>query len=418
MKQALTIFKFEISQFFKNKAYLATTVVFVLLIFFGVFGFSKFVKNKSVNVEKDNKVSVEQTIVISDPQGKYKSLADNLTKASGGALQYRTSKLDESGIKKQIQDKKYDAGIVFNDNLDYKYIVRSMSINDKYSDLVGESLKSVVQANYLYSKNLKPDEVQKFFQTSPKSKLEVLEKDQRSTFFFAYAIVFLLYIMVIMYGQTVSQSVAGEKSSRAMELLITTAKTENLMFGKVFGIGTAGLIQFLSIIVSGLISYKLFGENLNNEIVKTLFDVSPTLIVFSIICFLSGFYIFAFMYAAAGAVANKIEDLAGLTYPITMIFVVIFVIITTTMNAGTPDSTTMKVLTYIPFSAPMALVTRMSLSGTIPAYAIALSLIIQAVSIVIIAYLSSIIYKAGTLMYGNKPSFKTIIGIFKSRKSM
>ena len=162
----------------------------------------------------------------------------------------------------------------------------------------------------------------------------------------------------------------------------------------------------------------MFGENLNNEIVKTLFDVSPTLIVFSLICFLSGFYIFAFMYAAAGAVANKIEDLAGLTYPITMIFVVIFVIIMTTMTSGTPDSTTMKVLTYIPFSAPMALVTRMSLSGTIPAYAIALSLIIQAVSIVIIAYLSSIIYKAGTLMYGNKPSFKTIIGIFKSRKSM
>lgn len=418
MKQALTIFKFEISQIFKNKAYLATTIIFVLLVFFGIFGFSKSVENKENHVEKNNKVSVEQTIVISDPQGKYKNLADNLTKASGGALQYRTSKLDEAGIKKQIQDKKYDAGIVFKDNLDYKYIVRSMSINDKYSDLVGESLKSVAQANYLYSKNLKPDEVQKFFQTSPKSELEVLEKDQRSTFFFTYAIVFLLYMMVVMYGQTVSQSVAGEKSSRAMELLITTAKTENLMFGKVFGIGTAGLIQFSSIIVSGLISYKLFGENLNSEIVKTLFDVSPTLIVFSIICFLSGFYLFAFMYAAAGAVANKIEDLAGLTYPITMAFIVIFIIITTTMNAGTPDSTVMKVLTYIPFSAPMALVTRMSLSGTIPSYAIVLSLIIQAVSIVIIAYLSSIIYKAGTLMYGNKPSFKTIIGIFKSRKSM
>lgn len=418
MKQALTIFKFEISQFFKNKAYLATTILFVLLVFFGIFGFSKAVDNKKDNIKKGDKVSVEQTIVISDPNGKYKSLADTLTKSSGGALQYRTSTLDEAGIKKQIQDKKYDAGIVFKDNLDYKYIVRSMSINDKYSELVGESLKSLAQANYLYSKNLNPNEVQKFFQTNPKSELEVLEKDQRSTFFFTYAIVFLLYMMVIMYGQTVSQSVAGEKSSRAMELLITTAKTENLMFGKVFGIGTAGLIQFSSIIVSGLISYKLFGENLNNEIVKTLFDVSPTLIVFSIICFLSGFYLFAFMYAAMGAVANKTEDLAALTYPITMMFVVIFAIIMTTMTSGTPDSTVMKVLTYIPFSAPLALVTRMSLSGSIPAYAIALSLIIQAVSIVIIAYISSIIYRAGTLMYGNKPSFMTIIKIFKSRKSM
>lgn len=418
MKQAFNIFKFEVTQFLKNKAFIVTTVVFVLVIFFGIFGFSKYIQSKQDSLKKDGNVSVKQTIVISDPQGKYKSLADTLTKSSGGALQYRTSKLDEAGIKKQIKDKKYDAGIVFKNNLDYKYIVQSMSFTDKNVDMVRESLKSMAQANYLYSKNLNPDEIEKFFQTNPKPELEVLEKDQRSTFFFTYVIVFLLYMMVMIYGQMVSQSVAGEKSSRAMELLITTAKTENLMFGKVFGIGTAGLIQFSSIVGSGLISYKLFGENLNNEIVKTLFDVSPTLIVFSIICFLSGFYIFAFMYAAAGAVADKIEDLAALTYPITMVFVIIFIIITTTMNTGTPDSTIMKVLTYIPFSAPMALVTRISLSGSIPAYAIALSLIIQAVSIVIIAYLSSIIYKAGTLMYGNKPSFMTIIKIFKSRKSI
>ncbi|MDO5014464.1 MAG: ABC transporter permease [Clostridia bacterium] len=416
MKQFYTVFKFEISNFIKNKTFVAATLIMVLLVFFGIFGFSKYVENKEKKLMNTDKVEVEQTIVISDPGNKYKEIAETLTKASGGAAQFRTENLSESEIKKQVKDKKYDAGIIFKDNLNYKYIVNSLSITDKNTYIVDEALKVVAQSNYLAAKNLTPEEIQGFFVAKPEVELEVLSNNQKNTFAFTYLMMMLFYFMVILYGQMVSQSVVGEKSSRAMELLITSAKTENLMFGKVFGIGFVGFIQFLSIIGTGLLSIKLFTDNIDNAFLNSVFEISPKALVFSLVCFVTGFYIFAFMYAAVGAIADKIEDLTTLTYPITLMFIAIFMIIMSSLGTGKPDTTLMKVLTYIPFSAPMALITRISLSDVIPAYAIAVSLAIQVVSILLIAYLSSIIYKAGVLMYGNKPSLKTIVNILKAKK--
>ena len=85
-------------------------------------------------------------------------------------------------------------------------------------------------------------------------------KNQRNAFFYTYAMVFLLYFAVILYGQMVAASVASEKSSRAMEVLITTVSPVKMMFGKVLGTGTAALAQLSLIVGSGVLFYNLNTE--------------------------------------------------------------------------------------------------------------------------------------------------------------
>ena len=82
-------------------------------------------------------------------------------------------------------------------------------------------------------------------------------KDQMKSYFYTFILMFALYMTILMYGQFVAQSVVTEKSSKAMELLITSAKPSSLMFGKVVGTGLAGLVQLVLIVGSAFVFFNL-----------------------------------------------------------------------------------------------------------------------------------------------------------------
>ena len=221
--------------------------------------------------------------------------------------------------------------------------------------------------------------------------------------------IFALYMVILLYGQMVATNVATEKSSRAMEVLITSAKPTSMMFGKVLASCIAGLVQLVAVFGSALVFYNMnksyWGDNM---IVDSIFNIPPELFVYMLVFFILGFLIYAFMYGAVGSTASKLEDINTSVMPITMLFIIAFFVVMFSMTSGSVDNVLMTVCSYIPFTSPMAMFTRICMS-TVPMYEILISIGILIGSTVGVGVLAAKIYRVGVLMYGTTPKIGNII---------
>ena len=221
--------------------------------------------------------------------------------------------------------------------------------------------------------------------------------------------IFALYMVILLYGQMVATNVASEKSSRAMEVLVTSAKPASMMFGKVLASCMAGLIQLVAIFGSALLFYNINQSAWqNNVIIESIFNIPVDLFVYMLVFFILGFLIYAFLYSAVGSTASKLEDINTSVMPITFLFIISFFVVMFSMANGSVDTVLMKVCSYIPFTSPMAMFTRICMS-TVAWYEIAISIAILIGSTVGLGVLSAKIYRVGVLLYGTPPNFGAII---------
>ena len=221
--------------------------------------------------------------------------------------------------------------------------------------------------------------------------------------------IFALYMVILLYGQMVATNVATEKSSRAMEVLITSAKPAAMMFGKVIASCLAGLVQLIAVFGSAILFYSLNKDRWgDNPIVASIFDMPPGLLVYMLVFFVLGFFIYAFLYGAIGSTASKLEDINTSVLPVTMLFIIAFIVVMYSFSSGNVDNTLMKICSYIPFTSSMAMFTRIAMS-TVPWYAIAASIVILIGSVIGIGVLSAKIYRVGVLLYGTTPKIGSIL---------
>ena len=239
--------------------------------------------------------------------------------------------------------------------------------------------------------------------------VENLGKNQMQNFFYTYIMIFALYMVILLYGQLVATSVATEKSSRAMELLITSAKPTSMMFGKVMAACIAGLTQLTCIFGSAFLLFNINkGDWQDNQIVNSIFNMPLNLLIYMLLFFVLGFFIYAFLFGAVGSTVSKVEDINTAVMPITMLFIVAFMVVIFSMSSGNVDNILMIVCSYIPFTSPMAMFTRIAMS-TVPIYEIIISTVILVASLFGVGILSAKIYRVGVLLYGTKPKIGSII---------
>ena len=127
-----------------------------------------------------------------------------------------------------------------------------------------------------------------------------------------------------------------------------------------------------------------------------------------LIFFVLGFLIYAFLFGAIGSTATKLEDINTSVMPITLLFVFGFLVVMTAMSSGEVDTTLMKICSYVPFTSPMAMFTRIAMS-TVAWYEILISILILVGSVVGIGVLSARIYRVGVLLYGTPPKLTKIL---------
>ena len=194
-----------------------------------------------------------------------------------------------------------------------------------------------------------------------------------------------------------------------MEVLITSAKPASMMFGKVIASCLAGFIQLVCVFGSSFVFFNLNQSYWDgNGMIRSIFDVPADLLFYMFLFFILGFFIYAFMFGAVGSTASKLEDINTSVMPITLLFIIAFMVVMFSMSSGNVDSILMIVCSYIPFTSPMAMFTRIAMS-TVPWYEIVASVAILIASAVGVGVLSAKIYRVGVLLYGTTPKVGSIL---------
>ena len=400
MKQFAKVFKIEFLNIIKSKAFIFLT----LLMFIGstaVLFYPRFSNNQKAPLIGESKPS---KLAVFDSVGNL----GEFIKENMASYEITLCK-DEAQADELLKTESVDASIIINSPLSYTYSVNDMSLYDETAETVSELLQFKYRETRLSEFGLTETQIFEIQSAVAVPEIKIVGNNQAQSFLYTYILLFMLYMAVIAYGQMIAQSVATEKSSRAMELLITSAKPNSLIFGKVLGTGFAGLSQMLIILLWALLCYRInapFWED--NFLVASIFDMPVSLIIFTAVFFVLGFLIYAFLYGAFGSLASKTEDLSTLTTPLTFIMVIAFIVPITSISSGNVDTGLMKVLSFIPFCSPMAMFARIAMSTVNPLH-IAISIIILILSNIGIGYIAVLIYRMGILMYGKPPKITQVL---------
>ncbi len=231
---------------------------------------------------------------------------------------------------------------------------------------------------------------------------EAEEKGQ--TFFVGLGMITMLYITLIIYGVSTMRSVLEEKTTHIIEILVSSVRPIELLSAKILGVAAVALTQYLIwTITSGLLAG--YGTAMAKAFSPGAASVSihlPTsTLVYLVIFFLAGYFLYASVYAAMGAMVSNEQDAQQVQIPVTMLIVVALMLYIVVLR--NPNSTTSVVLSLIPFFAPILMVFRIALQ-TPPFWQIALSIVLLLVTTVGLVFVSSKIYRVGILMYGKRPS--------------
>lgn len=407
MKQFLTVFKFELLGQLKNKIAIVITAVIVI-------GLALILSYPRFNIEPLEDKHLKEVALVNSSSMSDEVLKPAFENAFSKEAGYNfTFLVPEDELKTLVLNDEYAAIIEIIGPTSINYVVKTVGLYDYETSIASETLKSLYQYNTLAEMGLSEEEVNQFFSSNIDVNTIVTGKDQTTSFWYTYVIVMILYFVLLLYGQFVATSVAGEKSSRAMEVLITSAKPMNLMFGKVLGSGCAGLIELLIILGSAIGFYKLNEDVITNDIVSSVFGIPTYVALMTILFFILGYFIFAFMYGAAGSLASRTEDISALVMPVMVLFMATFFVAIIGMNNGSVDELYFKVLSFLPTFSSMLMLVRICM-GEVATWEIILSVVIQLISILGLGVLCSRIYRAGILMYGNTPKPKDIWRIITS----
>lgn len=407
MKQFGKILKFELKYYLKNKVFVGVTIFLALLIAVVMF-FPRIATLFENNDTVDTPADLPVMLVMAEDSAQADMVRETFAAAF---VDYDVQSFSEdvSAIKDKITAGDVECAFVMTGPTSFIYYVNNLSMYDMNSEIATEVLQQIYQMNAMINGGMTAEQAGEVMNIQITGEVESLGKDQFQNFFYTYIMIFALYMVILLYGQMVATNVATEKSSRAMEVLITSAKPTSMMFGKVLASCIAGLVQLIAIFGSALLFYNLNKSYWGgNEIVDSIFNIPPELFVYMLVFFVLGFLIYAFMFGAVGSTASKLEDINTSVMPITMLFIIAFFVVMFSMSSGNIDNTIMTVCSYIPFTSPMAMFTRICMS-TVPLYEILISIAILIGSTVGVGVLSAKIYRVGVLMYGTTPKLGAIL---------
>ena len=253
--------------------------------------------------------------------------------------------------------------------------------------------------------------------------------------FIGIALGFVLYFFLMIYGSIVMQSIIEEKSSRILEVLVSTVKPFDMMMGKILGVAAVAATQIviwgvLIVAISALLIPAIMPDDIlasveavkggadvmamassgvDIETVTAMASITNTgyiaeLISLLFVFMVGGFLLYAAMYAAVGASVDSLQDAQQLTTPITLPIIIAFIILTIVMND--PSSPLVVWCSMIPFTSPIVMIGRIP-SG-IPTWEIVTSIVLLYSTFIVMVWLAGKIYRIGIFMHGKKPTLKDL----------
>ncbi len=271
-------------------------------------------------------------------------------------------------------------------------------------DSLENSVNAVVSREGLLKRGLSADEIDTI--TAPVDIDTSSSGNMRVAFFVAYFFFFLMYMVIMLYGMNTARSIIEEKTSRVFEVLLATITPDQLLAGKILGVGAVGLTQILVWMVAALLlaSSPLAASLMGGGAAHA--PVSVAQVLYFVLYFVFGFLLYSSIAASLGAMTNSEQELQQLNLFLVVPLAFCMVMVFTVVKA--PDSVLSRVVSLIPFCSPLLMNFRTSLTYVAP-WEIALSILLMTLTIVGVIWISSRIYRVGILMYGKKPNLPEIL---------
>lgn len=404
MKQLLTVYEFELKSYMKNKAFVIMTIIIAVLI--GLVTFAPRVIDMSdfTDIDEDEEMIVEEELSIGlvDAGGVFSD--DSLLKAAFPDTEFLHME-SEDDLKKAVENEEVDAGFYVVDDVTYNYYVLNMDMLDMNQYVFEDVLATMHKMNYCAEHNIDFAEFAVEYEAPIQSEQIVIGKAAEDNFWYCYALVMLVFIVIVMYGTMIATSVTTEKSNRSIEVLVTSVDTKNLLFGKVLAGVTSVIVQVGLIIGIALTGYSVNREYWDGAL-DMLFDIPAEVLVAFAVFGIGGFTFYACLYAAMGALVSKTEDVNKSAGGVQMTLMIIYFAVMFLLQF--PDSIAMKVCSYLPVSSYTAMFVRIGM-GKVELWEIIVSAVILYASIVAAGWFAAKIYRMGTLRYGNPIKITTAI---------
>ena len=376
--------------------------------------------------------SSQKTVAVVDQTGG--QLADSLAAASDEQLRFRPVDRPIDSVQAAVRAGTYDGSLLLPNSLlagtspATYYSTQGGGLTDQLQ--IDDRVGRVVQQQRLRAADATTS-VLSILESDVTVESRTLQEEGTGadhTFAYTaigYAMAFVIYFAVFVYGQYVMQGVIEEKSNRVVEIIVSSVRPFELLMGKVLGIGAMGLTQMLvwsAVVVGGLAgAAPLLALFLDPSSLGVAPDASSqamaeaaglsiptipfTLIAWFILFFLGGFLLYASLFAAVGSAVEQQQDAQNLLLPVMTPLILPILFLTFVLES--PDATISVVLSLIPFFSPILMMLRAAIT-TVPAWEMAAAFGLLVATFVAVIGLAGRIYRIGILSYGKTPGFREI----------
>jgi ABC-2 type transport system permease protein len=404
MHNAWLIAKREYLERVRTKAFLIATILIPVLMTAFVFGSALLAKKTR---------STSHLIIVSKDTQLVMDLQEQLKKGDGSEMTVDTMAPGD-GVRDTLDQELVDGGIdgylwitpatATSDRPTFDYKPRSKA-DVATSGVLKDALRSVLVRERLTHQGMVASDVDSMMSpvTIDTSNSSSKNKGANGSLAVAYVLFFLMYMVVMLYGMNVARSIIEEKTSRIFEVLLATITPEEMLGGKILGVGSVGITQILIWMVAALMLAPIA-----STLGSGSFSFSITLVqaLFFVLYFIFGFLLYSAMAAALGAMTNSEQELQQLNMflvlPLAFCMLMVPVVVTN------PTGMWARIVSLIPFCSPLLMNFRVSLSMPAP-WELALSFVLMGITIYGVLWLASRIYRVGILMYGKKPSLPEIL---------
>ncbi|MED0687847.1 ABC transporter permease [Anoxybacillus ayderensis] len=383
----------------KSKSFFISTMITALIIF-GIGQLDRIIEAFSDNGQK--------TIgVIDQTNGWYEALQAQMQ--SNKEIKLVRHDENEEQAKKYVQTEKWYAYIVLhvqNGQLKVAYYAKNIADSDVTHEIEQalQQVKIVMMAKQI---GLTYDQINALYAPIAIEKVALekhakTEEQLEQARAIVYVLLFAMYMFVLMYGSMIMMEVATEKSSRIMEILISSTSPIQQLFGKILGVALLSLTQFVVIFAVGYTSLQ------NSSMLSQLLGMEElpiSLITYGIVFFLLGYLLYAMLFAVLGSIVSRVEEVQQMAGPVTMLVVAAFIMAMVGLNV--PESPFITAMSFVPFFTPMIMFLRIGMLN-VPIWEIVLSLALLVGTIAFLFVFGSKIYRGGVLMYNQASSWKDL----------
>jgi ABC-2 type transport system permease protein len=412
MRSFFTVFSFEFFSVVKTRVFIAaTSIVAVIIVAFGFFP----VYARNLIIPFDN-----------EPKELKKAIA--FTNFSQDSILEKFPEYEWTFSRSEQEFKDALDGGNFSVGLELRSAGRSgetaeagsYTIYNADQDLTGlfnegvlsDMLKRDYQKEFASAFGIFRDseDEKRFFEPEIKGEVVSLGKNILESYWSGYFLLLFLYMLIMIYNQQIMNSVAREKSTKTIEILISSTDTRSLIFGKVVGSVCAALFQASALLTTAFISIALSRSAWENfsPMVLTVMDMSLNfrMIVYSLVFMALGFFVYSFLFAGFASTISRMEETHQISIIPSLIVVTAFFIAIT--GAMSPNSELVKICSYVPFLSPFVMYARICVAEA-PPLGVAAAILINLATILFSGFIGARIYRSGVLNYGKASPIKEIL---------